>query len=232
MKPVEIVPGLYQLPRLFSASPYLVLDDSVAVVDGGLRGSHKRLLATLAQLGRAPQDIGHLIATHCHTDHVGAFARLRGLSSARLAVHDAEADCMSGACPHPNPFTHPILAWITAPLAAISAPPTAAVDLRLRDGDRLEVLQGMEVVHTPGHTPGSISLRFPAHGVLLVGDALECRGGRIGLPSPIFTTDMALAKESIKRMAGLDFEVLCFSHFPPIRRQAGRMLRELAERLG
>lgn len=65
----------------------------------------------------------------------------------------------------------------------------------------------------------------------MVGDALECRGGRIGLPNAIFTADMARAKESIRRMAALDFEVLCFSHFAPIRQGAGRMLREFAAAL-
>lgn len=228
MRLLEIVPGLYQLPRLFSASPYLVLGDEVAVVDGGLRGSHGSLLAALRQLGRAPEEIGQLIATHCHTDHIGSFARLQGLSSARLAVHQAEADYMEGSAPHPNPFCHPMLSWVTGPLAALSAPPCAPVDRRLEDGDTLALLGGMEVVHTPGHTQGSISLYFPAHGVLVIGDALECRGGHIGLPNPIFTADMALAKQSIRRLAALDFEVLCFSHFPPIRRGAGRMLREFA----
>lgn len=228
MKPLEIVPGLYRLPRQLSASPYLILDDKVGIVDAGLRGTHRSLLASLGQLGRRPEQIGQLIATHCHTDHIGNFARLRGLPAATLAVHSDEADYMEGVTPHPNPFCHPLLKRITGPLARVSAPPAAVVDTRLKDGDRLELMGGVHVVHTPGHTAGSISLYFPGQGVLLAGDALQCRGGRIGLPSAIFTADMARAKASIRRMAELDFEILCFSHFAPIRKGAGRRLREFA----
>lgn len=231
MRPLEIVPGLYQLPRLLSASPYLVLDQRVGVIDGGLRGTHGSLLASLGQLGRRPEEIGQLIATHCHTDHIGSFARLRGLCSATLAVHCDEADYMEGVTAHPNPFCHPLLRRVTGLLARVSAPPTALVDTRLQDGDRIELMGGIEVIHTPGHTAGSISLYFPGQGVLLVGDALECRAGKIGLPNSIFTADMPRAKDSIRRMAALDFEVLCFSHFAPIRKEAGRLLRQFADAL-
>ena len=209
----------------------MVLDEQVTLIDGGLKGTHGSLLACLNQLGRGQTEIRQLIATHCHLDHTGSFARLRGLSKASVAVHAAEARFMDGSAPHPNPFRLPVLAWATGPIASLLAPPVATVDQRLHDGDLLDVLGGMQVVHTPGHTPGSISLYLPAQGVLVVADALECRFGRLGPPSPTFTADMRLAKQSIRRLAQLDFEILCFSHFPPIRKHAGRVLREFAERL-
>ena len=61
------------------------------------------------------------------------------------------------------------------------------MEIHLQDGDRLEPMGGMEVVHSPGHTPGSISLYFAREGLLIAGDALQYRRGKLGLPSRLFT---------------------------------------------
>ncbi len=226
---IEIIPGLHQLPRLLSGSPFFVEHDGqVALIDGGIRGSHPSVLGALAALGKSPAVIDQLIATHTHLDHVGGFARLRRLSSARVAVHEAEARFMDGSTPYQNPFSHPLVAWLAAPfLVPITAPPVP-VDRILKDGDRFDLLGGTEVVHTPGHTAGSISLYLPAHGVLIVGDAMEARCGRLSGPMGIFTADMAQAHASIKRISSLDVETLCFSHFPPMRGGVRQALRRLA----
>ncbi|MCZ2111621.1 MAG: MBL fold metallo-hydrolase, partial [Dehalococcoidia bacterium] len=100
------------------------------------------------------------------------------------------------------------------------------------DGDELPAFGGMRVVHAPGHTAGSISLYFPNRGVLLVGDAMQYKFGRLMLPSRLFTQDMDEAAESIKKLARLDFETLCFSHFRPILSGADRQVREFARTLG
>jgi glyoxylase-like metal-dependent hydrolase (beta-lactamase superfamily II) len=126
---------------------------------------------------------------------------------------------------------------LMTPLLAMIQPRPCAVELPLQDGDRLNVLGGMEIVHTPGHTPGSISLYFPGRGLVIAGDALQYRRGRwdkepqLKLPAPLVSTNMAQARESVRKLARLDFEVLCFSHFPPIQSGAGRSLRQFAETL-
>ena len=227
----EIVHNLYQVGTL-GASAFVALDGQVTVIDSGPRWTHPRLTAFLDGVGRSPQEIAHIVATHYHPDHIGSMARLREASSARVAVHEAEAPFVEGVRQQPNPFQHPLLAFLASPLVPLSCPPPVAVDIALRDGDTLPVLGGLQVVHSPGHTPGSISLYFPAGGILIVGDALECRGGRLGPPNPMFTVNMEQAKASIRRLAEPDIDILCFSHFPPIRRGAGRALREFAESLG
>jgi glyoxylase-like metal-dependent hydrolase (beta-lactamase superfamily II) len=99
----------------------------------------------------------------------------------------------------------------------------------LEEGDTLPLLGGARVVHTPGHTPGSISLHFPNEGVLIVGDALQRRGNRLMLPSRFFSNDMDAARESVRKMAQLDFDTICFSHFLPMKQGARAALRSLAE---
>ncbi len=93
-------------------------------------------------------------------------------------------------------------------------------------------LGGLEVVHTPGHTPGSVCLYARAHGILIVGDVLQVIRGALSLPSLVFSEDMALARRSIGRLAALDVRTICFAHYPTWREGGGEALRGLAEREG
>jgi glyoxylase-like metal-dependent hydrolase (beta-lactamase superfamily II) len=106
---------------------------------------------------------------------------------------------------------------------------TAPVDVTVQDGDHLDLLGGATVLHVPGHTPGSIALHLPAEGVLLCGDAIDHRRGKLGPPPKGFTLDMDQAMDSVRRMAELDFEVLGPGHGAPIRSGADRKLRAAIE---
>ena len=185
----------------------------------------------LDQQGRSPSEITRIIATHYHADHIGGVGELKAATGAAVAAHSSEVPFLQTNAHLPSPFQDPRLAVLTAPLVRLSEPPAFVVDAALTDGDQLGDFGNIEVIHTPGHTPGSISLYFRQQGALIVGDALECRGGKLGLPSRLFTSDMEQAKQSIRRLASLDFEVLCFSHFPPLSKDAGLSLRRFAESL-
>jgi glyoxylase-like metal-dependent hydrolase (beta-lactamase superfamily II) len=103
----------------------------------------------------------------------------------------------------------------------------AAVDMPVDDGDVLQILGGIEVLHAPGHTPGSICLYLKQEKVVIVGDALVNRFG-LGLPSRLFTIDIPRAIQSIKRLAGLDFEIMCFGHGAPLVRGGPNAVSEFA----
>ena len=234
----EIMPGLHQR-ALGTTSAFIVAtpdaetgEPSVAIIDAGWRHFHTRLvLGYLRRLGLGPQSVKQLLATHWHPDHVGGMASLQRRTGAPVAAHWVEAPYLTGEAgqPIPNPVEPrwarplfwPLLSWLQSP-----AFPVATV---LREGDALPLLGGAEVIHTPGHTPGSISLHFPNDGVLLVGDAVQRAGRRATLPSRLFSSDMDAAKASVRKLARLDFEIICFSHFQPMRQGARAALRSLAE---
>lgn len=227
------IPGvskIHQLPT-GNSSVFLLVEDSVTIIDAGRRGSGKRILEYLTRLGRSPQDVSQIVSTHYHLDHIGDVAHLKESCSAQAAVHEAEVAYVQRDIALPSPFRNRVAALLMAPFISLVQPAPFSVELPLRDGDRLDALGGMEVIHCPGHTPGSISLYFAAEGLLIAGDALQCRGGRLGLPARSVTWDMVKAKESIRRLAQLDIEILCFSHFPPLVEGASKALRRFAETL-
>lgn len=228
----EVVPGLFQV-RTRGSRAYLAVDGAnITLIDTGSLGSGTRILRAVEEIGRSPEDIKHIVITHYHLDHVGGLSELQEWVPARTGVHFAEAPHVASDLPLPNPFTHPLLARICEPYLLRNDPGAARVDVHLDDGDELPALGGMRVVHAPGHTAGSISLYFPQRGLLLVGDAMQYKFGRLMLPSRLFTQDMAEATESVRKLAALDFETLCFSHFRPILDGADAKVREFARTLG
>jgi len=227
---VEVVPGLYQV-RTRASRAYLLVDDGITVVDTGAPGSGERILTAVREIGRSPDDIRDIIITHAHLDHVGGLPELQRWVPARTGIHLAEARDVEGDGPLPSPFAHALLARICEPYLLRVDPGPARIDVYLRDGDEFPALGGMRIIHVPGHTPGSIALHFPQRGVLIVGDAMQYRFGRLMPPHRLFTRDMAQAAASIRRLAELDFDTLCFSHFRPIVRDADLKVREFARSL-
>ena len=96
------------------------------------------------------------------------------------------------------------------------------------DGDSVFDLQ---IIETPGHTAGHISVLDPVAGVLVAGDALNgAEGGLVGA-SPDFSDDMRAANASAVKLAGFDYEVALFGHGEPVLEGASRLVAELADSL-
>lgn len=226
----EVVPGLYRV-RTRGAFAYLAVDEDITLVDTGAPGSGPEILGAVRSLGRSPEDITNVLLTHYHIDHVGGLPEIQAHVPARTGIHLAEAPFIENRLPLPNPFTHPFLARALSPYLEFADPGPARIDECLRDGDELPALGGLRVVHSPGHTPGSIALHFPERGVLVVGDAVQYRFGRMMLPNRLFTQDMDEAIGSIRKLARLDFQTMCFGHYRPIVDDGGSTLRSFARSL-
>lgn len=222
----EVLPGIYQL-RAVGSSIFVIVGVRITLVDAGGIGSAGRVLRFLHSLGRRPGEVGHIVVTHHHLDHTGSLARLQQETGALVAAHRQEIPFLTGAMP--SPFVRPVLAALTGPIFRRMRPRVARVDVALEDGQEIEGLEGFRVLHTPGHTPGSLSLYSPDRELLVVGDALEARG-RLGGPSKIFTMDAEAASASIARMAQLPLRMVCFSHFPPFTDHPRERLQQLADR--
>jgi glyoxylase-like metal-dependent hydrolase (beta-lactamase superfamily II) len=185
---------------LASVSAYvLVRSGEVAIVDTGVSGSADEIEAALSGLGLGWSAVRHVILTHKHADHVG--------SAADVLAKATDATGYAGAEDVPS-------ITVPRPLVAVG------------DGDRVFDL---DVVSTPGHTAGSISVVDPVAGVLVAGDALQTWGSRPIAPPAGFTADMGLARRSIAKLAGLSFETLLVGHGDPIETGASALVVELAK---
>ena len=100
-------------------------------------------------------------------------------------------------------------------------------DIILSDGD---AIAGLTCIHTPGHTPGSSCFLDPAEKVLFAGDTILTPGGSVHGPSGEFSADPVQARQSVERIAPLDFDILLSGHGEPVRPGAAARVREfLAE---
>ena len=151
-----------------------------------------------------------------------------GATSAKVAAHHRDAGIISGAEPGPSPHRNPLVAGVTWPFTNRLYGEPMDVDYLLEYGDCLPANREITVVHTPGHTPGSICLSMPSEKALIVGDSLKSR--RLGPPSASFTQDPVQAAESLRKLLPLEFETICFSHFPALKSDARGALRRLVQK--
>ncbi|MEM2905105.1 MAG: MBL fold metallo-hydrolase [Candidatus Bathyarchaeia archaeon] len=172
----------------------IVLGDTVAVVDAGLEGSFRDVVFPyLRGLGRRPDEVELAVITHEHGDHFEGLPELRRVSRVKVAAHEAGAKSIE-----------------------------PGVDMLLRDGDRLKAggLE-LEVIHTPGHSPGSICLYEPRLRLLFTGDSVQGNGTVIQGIALYGDRDVYL--NSMKRLGQLPVETLVAAH--RYRPASGAVLR-------
>ena len=225
---MEIAPGIHQLWGL-GCRVFALVGDRVTLIDAGAPGNGRIVVRQLRKLGIHPRDVEQIVLTHYHLDHRGAVNELRAATGASVLVHSSEAPYFRGHQPYPNPVNRdraPRLARATDPFFAATRGKPMSVE-PLEDGDTLDVRGGLRILHTPGHTQGSIVLWLPEERLLFAGDAMEYRRNRLALPNLRVSEEPALARSSLERLAALDVEGICFSHFKPIRQGARSALEEL-----
>jgi glyoxylase-like metal-dependent hydrolase (beta-lactamase superfamily II) len=187
-----------------------------------------QIIDFIHELGRSPQEITLIVLTHNHPDHTGGLEEIRKLSSARVAVHKADT-LKTESRPGNAGIRHP-LRLFSSLLHSLFSARIGNVDIQLSGGEVLKPLGGLEVIRTPGHTPGSISLYSAQHRLVIVGDAIRNRRRKLYLPPKLASADVTQAAESVKKIAGLDFDILCSGHGRPLLENAREKVQALANR--
>jgi glyoxylase-like metal-dependent hydrolase (beta-lactamase superfamily II) len=200
---------------IWGANVYLLAGDDPTLVDTGFKGRSGQILREAGRLGYSPSDIVNIIITHHHADHVGSLHVLKEATQARVLAHPVDAAYIDGRLPQPGPVRPRWPTKTLAPLQWLWTTTPVAVDVLINDGDELPILGGIKVLHTPGHTPGSICLYLERERLVIAGDLVAHRFG-LRLPSRAFTADMLQGIRSIERVAALDFDVICFGHGSPL----------------
>lgn len=166
--------------------------------------------------------------THAHPDHTGGAAELARRTGAPVAAHAADAGYVqAGQAPPRDPAVTGARLFARLPGGRF---PAVEVAQPLAVGDLLPVGGGLRVVHTPGHSPGHVSLLHEPTRVLITGDALFNVAG-VRWPVKLFCTDFRMTRRTAHVLGELDYDVAAFTHGPEITDNARERVRAFLTRL-
>ncbi|WP_426980087.1 MBL fold metallo-hydrolase [Bacillus pseudomycoides] len=203
----------------FELNPTLLWDEKEALlVDTGMPGQLEGICDAMIGIGVPFEQLQAVILTHQDIDHIGSLPEIQQKANHSIEVyaHELDKPYIEGQLPlikgDPNKMSEE--KWAALPdvvQALYKNPPTTKVNQTLEDGQRLPFLGGIEVIHTPGHTPGHISLYSEKYKTLIAGDAMVCVEGKLKGPVPHTTPDMETATESLRRFLEFDIErIICY----------------------
>lgn len=170
---------------------FLIYGERICLIDSGVAGSEKIIFQYLKDTGRSPQEISMLILTHAHPDHIGSAAAIKRITGCTLAAHASERawieDVALQAKERPVPGFFDLVGG------------SVKVDRELKEGEELvpDGCPDLRVLHTPGHSCGSLSLWIAKEGALITADAIPIAG-----EMPIYQDIMASVR-SVQRLAAI-----------------------------
>jgi glyoxylase-like metal-dependent hydrolase (beta-lactamase superfamily II) len=204
MGPEEIVKGVYIVGSSDISDPkdcsvYLIDLGELILVDTGAGTGAEGIIGNIISLGLDPGRITTVILTHCHIDHVGGAHVFKGRYGSRIVMHELDAAAVERG---DNRMTAAY--WYGVDFAPLG------VDVKLAGEENRLHFSGNEVVclHTPGHTPGSISAYVDIGGErVLFGQDIH------GPFLAEFGANISHWQKSMETLLSLKADILCEGHF-------------------
>lgn len=197
--------GAYGYSATGDCNMYLVdCKGSLALIDTGGGNGIPRVIENIGKMGLDPDDLEVAFVTHCHYDHIGGNKAIKDATGCKIAAHEDEKEEIEGL--------GELTLYEMGRESGLEFEPSR-VDVSLIGGESMRVGDiDFEIVHTPGHTPGGISLVVREEGAmsLFPGDTASAQG-RLGfINGPGFS--LGDWKKSIKKMLDLNPERMFPGH--------------------
>jgi glyoxylase-like metal-dependent hydrolase (beta-lactamase superfamily II) len=203
-------------------TPILLQDErDIILIDCGYPDFKNLLEKACIQHGVKLDSITKLIVTHHDMDHIGSLAELkRTYPHMEIVAYELEAPYIEGKKkslrleqaestfdslpdeekPHAEQFIHFLQSIEPVP-----------VDRTVSNNEQLPWCGGINIVHTPGHLPGHISLYLPASKTLIAGDVVVIKQGKLEIANPQFTFDLDEALRSVQLLLDYNIEhIICY----------------------
>lgn len=229
---VPLAPNVWRIPLVRDLVNGFVLrddDGQVTLVDMGISRSGPKVLAALAAIGSAPTEVTRLVLTHAHPDHAGGAAHVARATGRGFTVHHDDAAYAGEGSSPPRDRS-----FLMGRLFDRMARPgndfePVVVEREMTDEEVLPVAGGLRVVHTPGHSPGHVSLLHESSRTLITGDAIF---NVLGLRWPVkaFCTDFRMTQETAHVLGELDYDVAAFTHGTELRDRPREAIRRFLMR--
>lgn len=204
-KTEEIAEGVYliggpNVTRPEDAAVYLIdFAGHLVMIDSGAGNSSSQLVRNIEMLGLNPSELTHIILTHCHIDHIGAAPYFREKYNSKIVIHELDAQALETGDPIKTAAN-----WY-----GTTFPPTR-VDRKIKGAHEILKFgkEDIHCLHTPGHTPGSISVYLDRAGKrILFGQDIH------GPFNSAFDSDIQAWKKSMNSLLSLEADILCEGHF-------------------
>jgi hydroxyacylglutathione hydrolase len=224
----EIAPDLFLL-RGFPPAGFNIYviraGESWVLVDTSTRHSRRRILRQL------PGKLEAILITHAHRDHAGSMHAVATETGAPVWAGEADADALEGKAPEPMPAEHKD--HIVNRTFAGWWKERHPVARRLRQD---EEVAGFTVIDFPGHTPGMVGLWRESDRTVICADVMRSMNLVTGLPQlgempRLFTCDVHEARRSIRKLAALQANTVCFGHGRPLTKDAADKINDFAASL-
>jgi glyoxylase-like metal-dependent hydrolase (beta-lactamase superfamily II) len=203
---MKITDNVFMLESTTGGHGYLVMGEENILIDTGMPGSSKRIIAEIESLGAPVKSIRKILLTHHDVDHIGNVKPLLAASKAGLWAPAPDVPYITGEKKRPG-IKRVVSMLMLAPKPAV----TGSYDRRQNFG-------GIRAIAAPGHTPGHTIFQY--HNIVFAGDLVQAGNGKISLLPPFMNWDMNAVKKSVGLLKTLDFEWLCPAHGKPVKHDA------------